>query len=152
MGGKLPPFIEVRSPVIDTRMKIDIPEGADYNFLCHDNLVALCLKTMSTVEDWDVIIRKHLAEGAHMELAWRFDTNLDWVWWLDDINGNSRTWAVLAGLALNQVFPFIPLPFILSTLSAPGRKGCVPGGTVSPAHGPTTAHTRWQSPFRATGH
>lgn len=104
MGGKLPPFIEVRSPVIDTRMKIDIPESADHSFLCHDNLVALCMRTMSTVQDWDVIIRKRLADGAHMELAWRFDTNLDWVWWLDDINGNSRTWAVLAGLALNQVF------------------------------------------------
>jgi len=35
-------------------------------------------------------------------LAWRLDTSLDWVWWQDDIRGNPRTWAVLAGLALNQ--------------------------------------------------
>jgi hypothetical protein len=39
---KLPPFIEVRSPIIDTRLKIDIPERADYSFFCHDNLIALC--------------------------------------------------------------------------------------------------------------
>jgi hypothetical protein len=49
-----------------------------------------------------------------MELAWRFDTNLEWVWWLDDIHGNPRTWAVLAGLALNQVL-FLQLgPFLIS--------------------------------------
>ena len=114
MGGKLPPFIEVRSPIIDTRMKIDIPEGAGSDFLGHDNLVALCMRTMSAVKDWDVIIRKRLADGAHMELAWRFDTNLDWVWWPDDINGNPRTWAVLAGLALNPVcfIHSIPLQLI----------------------------------------
>ena len=103
MDGKLPPFIEVRSPVIDARMKIDIPEGADYSFFSHDNLVALCMRTLSAIQDWDVIIQKRLAGGAHMELAWRVDTNLDWVWWKDDIHGNPRTWAVLAGLALNQV-------------------------------------------------
>ncbi|KAH9080423.1 hypothetical protein EDB83DRAFT_2339328 [Lactarius deliciosus] len=102
LGGILPPFIEVRSPVLDTRMKIDVPESADHSIFSHDNLVALCMKTLSTVQDWDVIIRKRLAEGAHMELAWRLDTNLDWVWWLDDIHGNPRAWAVLAGLALNQ--------------------------------------------------
>src|SRR6266702_189713 len=107
LGGILPPFIEVRSPVLDTRMKIDIPESADYSIFSHDNLVALCMKTLSTVQDWDVIIKKRLAEGAHMELAWRLDTNLDWVWWLYDIHGNPRTWAVLAGLALNQVIILI---------------------------------------------
>jgi hypothetical protein len=105
MDGKLPPFIEVRSPAIDTRLKIDIPGSADSGFLCHDNLVALCMRTLSTVRDWDVIIKKRLAGGAHMELAWRLDTNLDWVWWIDDIHGNPRSWAVLAGLALNQVLP-----------------------------------------------
>ena len=103
MDGKLPPFIEVRSPVIETRLKIDIPENADGDFFCHDNLVALCTRTLSSVRDWEVIIKKRLAEGAHMELAWRLDTNLDWVWWRDDIHGHPRSWAVLAGLALNQV-------------------------------------------------
>ena len=87
-------------------MKIDIPESADYSIFSHDNLVALCMKTLSSVQDWDVIIKNRLAEGAHMELAWRLDTNLDWVRWLDDIHGNPRTWAVLAGLALNQVILF----------------------------------------------
>ena len=114
MEGKLPPFIEVRSPVVETRLKIDIPESADGSFFCHDNLVALCMRTLSTVRDWEAIIKKRLAEGAHMELAWRFDSNLDWVWWHDDIHGRPRSWAVLAGLALNQVLSiyFIPVLFL----------------------------------------
>ncbi len=114
MEGKLPQFIEVRSPVIETRLKIDIPERPDGGFFCHDNLVALCMRTLSTVRDWDVIIKKRLAEGAHMELAWRLDTNLDWVWWLNDINGHPRSWAVLAGLALNQVLSISFQSFLLS--------------------------------------
>lgn len=113
MDGKLPSFIEVRSPIIDTRIKIDVPEGAGYTFFCHDNLVALCMRTLSTVRDWDFIIKKRLADGAHLELAWRLDTNLDWVCWLDDINGNPRTWAVLAGLSLNQVYSIHSSPFLV---------------------------------------
>jgi hypothetical protein len=112
LGGMLPPFIEVRSPALDTWMKIDIPKSTDYSLFSHDNLVALCMKTLSSVHDWDVIIKSRLAEGAHMELAWRLDTNLDWVRWLDDIHGNPRTWAVLAGLALNQVIKFDRVLFL----------------------------------------
>lgn len=141
MESKLPPFIEVRSPVIETRLKIDIPESADGGFFCRDNLVALCTRTLSTVRDWDVIIKKRLAEGAHMELAWRLGTNLDWVLWHDDIHGHPRSWAVLAGLALNQVFSIsFQSVFSLSTLSALGRESCTPRSTLSRAHGPTVAY------------
>lgn len=112
LGGTLPPFIEVRSPVLDTRIKIDIPKSTDSSIFSHDNLVELCMKTLSSVQDWDVIIKNRLAEGAHMELAWRLDTNLDWIRWLNDIHGNPRTWAVLAGLALNQVIKFDRVLFL----------------------------------------
>jgi hypothetical protein len=103
MHGKLPSFIEVRSPILDTRMKIDIPENPDNAVFSRDNLVALSMSRFSNIQDWDIIVQKRLAEGAHLELAWRLDTNLDWVWWHDDVYGNPRAWAVLAGLALNQV-------------------------------------------------
>ncbi|KAI0304331.1 Pleckstrin homology domain-containing protein [Multifurca ochricompacta] len=102
MGGKFPSFIEVRSPILDTRLKIDIPEDLDNSIFSRDNLITLCMRGLSAIQDWDTIIKKRLAEGAHMELAWRLDTNLDWVWWLDDLYGNPRTWAALAGLAFNQ--------------------------------------------------
>jgi hypothetical protein len=141
MEGKLPPFIEVRSPIIETRLKIDIPESADGGFFYPDNLVALCTRTLSTVRDWEVIIKERLAEGAHMELAWRLDTNLDWVWWHDDIHGHPRSWAVLAGLALNQVLSTsLQFFFSLSTLTPPGRESCTPRSTLSRAHGPARAY------------
>lgn len=119
MEGKLPSFIEVRSPVIETRLKIDIPECADGSFFCRDNLVALCIKTLSTVRDWEVIIKNRLAEGAHMELAWRLGTNLDWIWWHDDFHGHPRSWAVLAGLALNQAGRAAHLEVRLAEHTAP---------------------------------
>ena len=125
MEGKLPPFIEVRSPAIETQLKIDIPENADGSFFCHDNLVALCTRALSTVRDWEAIIKQRLAEGAHMELAWRLDTTLDWVWWRDDVHGHPRSWAVLAGLALNQVLSisFHSLQSFFSTDSVGSRQG-----------------------------
>ncbi len=139
MEGKLPPFIEVRSPIIETRLKIDIPESADGDFFRHDNLVALCTKTLSTVRDWEVIIKKRLAEGAHMELAWRLDTNLDWIWWLDDIHDRPRSWAVLAGLALNQVHSISFSSFFSLTTLALGGESCATRSTLSRAHGPAAA-------------
>lgn len=140
MDGKLPPFIEVRSPVIDTRLKIDIPEGAGGGFFCQENLVALCTRALRTVRDWDAIIKKRLADGAHMELAWRLDANLDWVWWLDDINGNPRSWAVLAGLALNQVHSIHSGLFLVLDAAAPGRESCAPRGALSRPHGRAATH------------
>jgi len=37
-----------------------------------------------------------------LELAWRIDTALDWVWQTEDVEGKAREWAVLCGLALKQ--------------------------------------------------
>ncbi|KAI0051385.1 hypothetical protein FA95DRAFT_1554452 [Auriscalpium vulgare] len=105
-GGQLPPVIEITSPVLDTRVKIDVPEAdpnkLDYSIFSRDNLVKLCLKTLRTVQDWELILKERMAEGADLEFAWRQDTKLDWVWWLDDVDGAPREAAVVAGLALCQ--------------------------------------------------
>lgn len=61
-----------------------------------------------------------------MELAWRLDTNLDWVWWHDDIQGHPRPWAVLAGLALNQVLYISFQSFFLVVDTAGSRQGELP--------------------------
>jgi hypothetical protein len=110
----------LRSLVIDTRLKVDIPRGAD-NGVSATTILALCTRTLSTAHDWDVIIKKRLAGGAHMEPAWRLDTNLDWVWWVDDIHNNPRSWAVLAGLALNRVLSMGSNHFLPLDTVAPGR-------------------------------
>ena len=46
-----------------------------------------------------------LERGVRLGLAWRMNTNLDWIWLDEDVRGNPRYWAVLYGLALKQVRP-----------------------------------------------
>lgn len=46
-----------------------------------------------------------MQEGKTLELAWRWGTNLDWVWLEDGIeeDEDNKGWNVLCGLALKQV-------------------------------------------------
>ncbi|KAH8104569.1 Pleckstrin homology domain-containing protein [Cristinia sonorae] len=108
MGGSLPPFIEIRIPALDTRMKIDIPGGSEgniegaYAIFNRANVLALCRRALSQSKQHDIYAQRILAEGSSLELAWRIDTSLDWVWQTEDVEGNPRDWSVLCGLALTQ--------------------------------------------------
>jgi hypothetical protein len=87
-------------------LKVDVPSldnNTDFAIFSHDNLISLSRRTLSSMPDWNSILEKRLADGAKLELAWRSDTTLDWIWWSKDMNGKPRDWAVLAGLALSQV-------------------------------------------------
>lgn len=55
------------------------------------------------MEDYDAVIGKALEEGSTLQLAWRVDTRLDWIWQNEDVMGMPRDWAVLYGLAIKQV-------------------------------------------------
>ena len=96
-------------PLVDIRLKIDIPDSvndqtnADLTSFTKANLVELCVKALGRIQDWKMLIQRQLEMGAQLELAWRMGTQLDWVWWQEDIEGKEREWAVLAGLALSQV-------------------------------------------------
>ena len=105
-GGHLPSHIELRSPVLEVNLKVKVPSqdnSASLAIFTRENLVRLCMKSVSEVPDWELILKKRLEEGASLELAWRMDTYLDWVWWRQDVNGDDRGWDVLSGLALVQV-------------------------------------------------
>jgi hypothetical protein len=115
LGGQLPPFLEIRSPSLDTRVKIDVPQHthsilsgessapeSDPMFT-RENTLALCIKVLKKVPDWAFLSGRAIAEGKTLELAWRSGTSLDWVWLEEDAEGKTRDWAVLAGLALKQV-------------------------------------------------
>src|ERR1700742_836009 len=87
-------------------LKIDIPtldEQTSFAIFEYNNFIELCKQTLKALPDWNFILERRLAEGAKLELAWRVDTELDWIWWLDAVSGSPREWAVLSGLALNQV-------------------------------------------------
>lgn len=109
LGGEVPPFMEIHCPSLNTRVKIDIPStdgrelSAAFPVFERRNIVNLCQKSLRTVQDYDVVIARIMAEGSTLELAWRWGTNLDWVWQCDDVEGKYRDWAILCGLAMTQV-------------------------------------------------
>ena len=109
LGGELPTSIELRCIRLDTRVKIDIPstELLDfhhaYQVFTPTNTVNLCKQVLDAVEDYDAVIGRALETGASLQLAWRVDARLDWVWQPDDVTGKYRDWAVLYGLSIRQV-------------------------------------------------
>ena len=90
-------------------MKIDIPGGdtkdmnGAYAVFTRRNILALCRRALRRSKQHDIYVQQVLAEGESLELAWRIDTALDWVWQTEDVDGRFREWAVLCGLALKQV-------------------------------------------------
>ncbi|KAI0720502.1 Pleckstrin homology domain-containing protein [Cerioporus squamosus] len=108
LGGKLPPHIEVRTPALDTRLTVDVPgfDTADmdaaYNVFQRDNIIGLCEKSLRSDPEYRALLERDEEEGAVFDLAWRMNTDLDWVWQENDVQGKTRKWAVLCGLALKQ--------------------------------------------------
>ena len=93
---------------MDSRLKLDLPNLdtlilSDYGLFDRDTVVQLCEKSLKTVREWEWLVQRRINEGLSLDLAWRMGTKLDWVWQLHDLHGRPRDWAVLYGLALNQV-------------------------------------------------
>jgi hypothetical protein len=109
----LPPFLEVRIPVMDTRLKIDIPDPKDWEHVntlfTKENVLRMCTDTLKNMPDWSTLVEAPVREGdAELSLAWRMGLDLDWVQ-ERDIEGKLRPWAVMCGIALKQVRPSISL-------------------------------------------
>ena len=104
----------MRCPRLDTRLRIGIPSGdlstidKAYAIFTPNNTVNLCKQVLHKVEDYDAVIGKALSEGASLQLAWRVDARLDWVWQTEDVLGKQREWVVLYGLSIRQV-RFVPM-------------------------------------------
>ncbi len=115
LGGELPPFVEIRCPAIDTRLKIDIPGyntsniDAAYAVFTPSNIIGLCMQVLYTVDEYNEVISHALKQGTSLGLAWRMDSRLDWVWQISDVEGKSRAWSILCGLAMRQVSQNIPM-------------------------------------------
>ncbi|KAI0345763.1 hypothetical protein BDW22DRAFT_1324984 [Trametopsis cervina] len=107
LGGELPASVEVRSPILDSRLRIDVPQQeitdkAIYDLFTPSNILSLCNKTFRQVDDYDEVIGRAIDSGGILELAWRMDSRLDWIWQPYDLLGRKRDWAVLYGLAMKQ--------------------------------------------------
>ncbi|KAL4081076.1 Pleckstrin homology domain-containing protein [Scleroderma citrinum] len=116
LGGRIPPSIDISCPVIDTRLKLDLPveyvvnlDGA-YDMFSVQNIVNLVRQSMISAHgvssvasrNWAYLVEQQLQAGRRLELDWRLGSQIDWIWQTEDIQGNVRPWAVLCGLALNQ--------------------------------------------------
>jgi hypothetical protein len=108
LGGDLPSVLEIRCTALDRVLKIDLPDKenwAQLEVLCsRQNILSLCENALSVLPDWDYLMNKAVRAGdAELELAWRHESKLDWVWQEDDVEGKARKWAVLWGLAVGPV-------------------------------------------------
>ncbi|KIY67116.1 hypothetical protein CYLTODRAFT_397691 [Cylindrobasidium torrendii FP15055 ss-10] len=105
IGGQLPKILEVRSPILDTKVKIDVPtiETVDgLKMFTRSNIIKLCIQGLRTVPDWHDVVEHQICGGRVLELAWRSGVNLDWIWQEEDVFNRDRSWVVLCGLALQQ--------------------------------------------------
>lgn len=109
MGGKIPRSIDIHSPRLSTKVTIDVPEGEElqngslYRVFKRENILNLCMNALRKVPDWDYLMESQLAKGKSLQLAWRVDANLDWIWLETDVSEKPRDWAVLCGLPFKHV-------------------------------------------------
>lgn len=100
----LPDTIEVSCPLVHSRVSIPIPEtGEDWKVLTRDFIIDQCSQAMESSFAWQTVVQLPILSGRRLELCWRSDTKLDWVWLKDDVDGEKRDWEVLFGMALNYV-------------------------------------------------
>ncbi|KAF8908921.1 Pleckstrin homology domain-containing protein [Gymnopilus junonius] len=103
-GGQIPRTIDIHSPRLSTKVTIDVPEneemhnGSLYKIFKRENILDLCMNSLRKVPDWDYLMENELAKGKSLQLAWRVDANLDWIWLETDVYERPRDWAVLCGL------------------------------------------------------
>ncbi|CAE6415279.1 unnamed protein product [Rhizoctonia solani] len=108
LGGKLPDTIDIHCPALGTRVRVDIPDldhGASDSWkrFTRSYLIKACGRSLRGLPDWDSMMESPSLRGSRLELAWRKESKLDWVWQETDDEGREIDWQVLFGLALRQV-------------------------------------------------
>jgi hypothetical protein len=108
LGGKLPDTIDIHCPALGTRVRVDIPDldhGASDSWkrFTRSYLIKACGRSLRGLPDWDSMMESPAFRGSRLELAWRKESKLDWVWQETDEEGREIDWQVLFGLALRQV-------------------------------------------------
>ena len=71
--------------------------------LTRDYIIDQCTQALEDSFAWQTVIQMPIVNGRKLELCWRTDTTLDWIWLRDDVDGNKRDWEALFGIALQMV-------------------------------------------------
>ncbi|CAE7216406.1 unnamed protein product [Rhizoctonia solani] len=134
LGGKLPDTIDIHCPALGTRVRVDMPDldhGASDSWkrFTRSYLIRACGRSLRGLPDWDSMMESPTLRGSRLELAWRKESKLDWVWQETDEEGKEIDWQVLFGLALRQ--PSLPSQLeIRLGLHAPSHVGLTDGSTL----------------------
>ena len=114
LGGTLPTSIEVNCPLVHARVSIPIQEtGAGWKDVTRDYVIRQCTNVLENSFAWKTVIELPITRGKRLELCWKMDTKLDWVWLRDYVDGVRRDWDVLFGLVIQKVGALI---FIITIL------------------------------------
>lgn len=96
--------MDVAIPLINVRVKVFLPTNGDRRPLTRDRVIDLCQNSTDNVEGLANLREEHVVQKHRkLELCWRTETKLDWVWLDNDTEGKQRDDAVCYGIALQDV-------------------------------------------------
>ncbi|KAG8696385.1 hypothetical protein FRC09_008543, partial [Ceratobasidium sp. 395] len=135
LGGQLPETIDIHCSALGTRVRVDIPDlsrwapNDSWKRFTRSYLIEACGRSLRGLPDWDTMMESPAFRGAKLQLAWRKESKLDWVWLEMDEQGKEIDWQVLYGLALRQ--PRLPSQLeIRLGLHAPTHVALTDGSTL----------------------
>lgn len=112
LGGELPGRMDINIPSFSTTVRLALPEDEDMvgsKATCQAFSPKETIKTsyemMAEAVDFDALVQQRSEQSGELDLklAWKsIDGNVDWVAWDTTVQGKSRDWALLSGLAKQQ--------------------------------------------------
>ncbi|KAF9454744.1 hypothetical protein P691DRAFT_716543 [Macrolepiota fuliginosa MF-IS2] len=108
LGGEIPRSIDIRNPRLGTKVAIELPPLdlmdaiTAAKMFSRRNIIALCLRSLKPVPGWGNFVEYEKKRGRTLQLAWRSETHVDWVWFDRNAEGEQREWSVLCGLAFKN--------------------------------------------------
>lgn len=119
LGGQLPERFDISVPVVSTSIRMGIPRDVDngqadsgqlLRHFCPDTVIRTCWEMLQKETAFNDIVQQGRLQGikdeVDLQLVWKAgDGMLDWVAYLETVEGKKRPWALLAGLARLQNNP-----------------------------------------------
>lgn len=113
LDGELPPTIDIRSPGLQTTVRIPVPEeeylgsNSAIRSLTRSKVLQQVTKSINSLSSFQDIIaqfREQTQEPPNLQLAWNFGGRLDWISPEEDksVENKPRPWNVMIGYALSS--------------------------------------------------
>lgn len=106
VGGETPEFLEVNIPHLGSRFRLDVPNAdflevqQGYQTISRRYILEQCQESLGA-EDWERACDDD--DDVKLELCWRKNGNLEWIWLDTDGDGDPRDWSVIWPVGFRQV-------------------------------------------------